>query len=123
MNILDYVYYHLFELTTGIRKFTARESALLYLSIIFFFLTSPFVMVLLIFQVIKVRLFFILLGLGYWMLIYFLLKKYFERKDKLNEIRQKFKDQNLFQKRIGYWVVTILFFSSFVLFFFFLSLL
>jgi hypothetical protein len=63
-----------------------------------------------------------ILTLGYGFVIYFLNKKYFERKNKLNEIMQKFKNENLLQRRLGYIVVILLLLSAFPLFFSFLSL-
>lgn len=125
MIIYDYIYYHLYELVSKIRKISSRESTLLYLTIILFFITSPFILILIssIFKSAESQLVFMLLNLGYGFVIYLLNKKYFERKNKLNEIMKKFKNESLLQRRVGYIVVILLLLSSFPLFFFFLSLL
>ena len=124
MIIYDYIYYHLHELVSKIRKMNSRESTLLYLTIILFFITSPFIVILIssILKYAESQLVFMILSLGYGFVIYFLNKKYFERKNKLNEIMQKFKDENLLQRRFGYIIVILLLLSSFPLFFLFLSL-
>lgn len=124
MIIYDYIYYHLYGLVSKIRKLNSRESTLLYLTIVLFFITSPFVLILInsILKYAESQLIFMILTLGYGFVIYFLNKKYFEKKNKLNEIMQQFKNENLLQRRLGYIVVILLLLSSFPLFFLFLSL-
>ena len=45
MIIYDYIYYHLYEPTSKSRKINSRESTLLYLTTILFFITSPFILI------------------------------------------------------------------------------
>jgi hypothetical protein len=123
MIVYDYIYYHFFELVSKYRKVSARESALLYIAVIIYFLTLPFIIVPLYSMIKSPKIFLMLLSLGYGGLIHFLNKKYFERTKKIRAINQKFRDESTLQKRIGYAVVILLLLSSFVLFFFFLSML
>ena len=85
MIIYDYIYYHLYDLVSKIRKHNSRESTLLYLTIVLFFITSPFVLILInsILKYAESQLIFMILTLGYGFVIYFLNKKYFEKKNKL----------------------------------------
>ena len=124
MIVYDYLYFHLFELVSKIRKLNARESTLLYLSAILFFITSPFVFAVLslVLKYVNAELLYMVLSLGYGILIYFINKKYFERTNKLKDIKQKSEKEGIVQKRIGYCVVVLLFLSSFPLFLFLLSL-
>ncbi|MFT3945342.1 MAG: hypothetical protein QM763_00095 [Agriterribacter sp.] len=123
MIVYDYIYYHFFELVSKYKKVGARESALLYISVIIYFLTLPFAMVSLI-SLFKVhKIFFFILGLIYAWGIYFLNKRYFERTKKIKAINQRFRGESTLQRRIGYVMVILLLLSSFVLFFVFLSML
>ena len=113
----------MFDLVSKYRKINARESTLLYIAVIIYFLTLPFILVP-VYSITKLpKSFFMVLVLGYAGLIYYLNKRYFERKNKLRKINEAFRNESVLQKRIGYSVVVILLLSSFVLFFFFLSIL
>ncbi len=122
-TIYSYIYYHLFDLVSRIRKLNARESAILYISAIVFFLTMPFIAVCIKLIGNTSRGEFIFLIFVYSFLVFFLNKKYFEKSYKLKEISQKFKNESAIQKRIGYSIVVGLFLLSLVLFFVFLSFL
>ena len=65
MIIYDYIYYHLYEPTSKIRKINSRESTLLHLTTILFFITSPFILIFInsIFKYAKSQLVFMLLAL------------------------------------------------------------
>ncbi len=119
----SYLYYYLYELVSRIRRFNARESAIIYLSAIISFLTIPFVGFLLS-TVLSTKynfVFILLLGV-YSFLIFYINKRYFEKEGRLKGIYSKFKYQSILQRKIGYVVVVSTFFLSLLLFFIFLSL-
>ena len=116
-TIYNYIYYHLFDLVSRFRKLNARESAILYLSTIVFFLTMPFVAGAIRFIGSMPSGVFMTLVVGYGFLISYLNKRYFENPHRLKQIIQKFKNESLILKRIGYFVVVGLFLSSLILFF------
>ena len=122
-TIYNYIYYHLFELVSQIRKLNARESAILYLSAIIFFLTMPFVAAGFRYIGNVPRTVFLIVILGYSFVIVFLNTKYFQRSHKIKEVSQKFENESLAQKRIGYGVVIALFAFSIVSFVLLLSIL
>jgi len=123
ITMYSYLYYHLYELVSTIRRFNARESAIIYLSAIVSFLTIPFVGFLLSTVLpSKYNLIFIILLGGYSFLVFYINKKYFEKESRLKGIYSKFKNQSTLQRKIGYVVVVLTFFLSLVLFFIFLSL-
>jgi hypothetical protein len=123
--IYDYIYYHFFDLISKYRKTNARESALLYISIIVYFLTLPLIILPLHFHLMSnlPSIFFILLCLGYAGIIYFFNKRYFEKSKRIRDINKRFISENLLQRRVGYMAVILVLLSSFILFFFFLSIL
>ena len=120
----SYLYFHLYELVSGIRRFNARESAIIYLSVIISFLTIPFVGFLLS-KVLSAKynfIFIIILG-SYSFFVFYINKKYFDKESRLKGIYSKFKTQSILQRKSGYLVVILFFFLSLVLFLVFLSLL
>ena len=123
MIIYDYIYYHFFGLVSRYRKINARESALLYIAAIIYFLTLPFAIIPLYSIYNFSSIFFMIFALGYAALIYFLNKKYFGSSKRIKRINQRFKNESVLQRKIGYTTVILLLLSSFALFFFFLSLL
>lgn len=122
-TVYGYIYYHLFDLVARFRKPNARESAILYISTIVFFLTLPFFAAAIKFLGSMPRGIFITLIVAYGFLISYLNKRYFEKSYRLKQIGNKFKNESLTQKRVGYGVVIGLFLLSLVLFFIFLSIL
>mgnify|MGYP007016125650 CR=1 FL=1 len=120
--VYGYLYYHLYDLLSRLRKLNARESAILYLSVAICLLTIPFlgsILFKLVGQIPK----FVFFGfiLGYGSLIVYMNKKYFENKKRLKAISSRFKNESLFKRRIGRSIVVIFFVTSIALFFFFLS--
>jgi hypothetical protein len=108
---------------SGIRRFNARESAIIYLSAIISFLTIPFVGFLLSTVLSRKYNFIFIISLAvYGFLIFYLNKRYFEKEQRLKGIYSKFKNQSILQRRIGYVVVVLTFFISIILFFGFLSI-
>lgn len=120
--VYGYLYYHLYDLVSRVRKLNARESAILYLSVAICLLTIPFLGSVLFKLVghIPKGLFFAFI-LGYGSLVVYMNKKYFENEKRLKAISSLFKNESLFQRRIGHAIVVILFIASIALFFFFLS--
>lgn len=123
MMIYDYTYYYIFELVSSLRKRNARESALLYLTLITYLLTAPFIIVSFYSTFKPSQSLTIAVILIYAGVVYSFNKKYFARAQKIRDISRKFKPESTLQKRIGYSVVIFLFLLSFVSFFFFLSIL
>jgi hypothetical protein len=120
--VFGYLYYHLYDLVSRVRKLNARESAILYLSVSICLLTIPLLgsfLVKLLGYVPKSL--FITFILGYASLIVYLNKKYFDNKKRLNAISNMFKNESVFQRRIGHATVVMFFIASITLFFFFLS--
>ena len=101
----------------------ARESAILYVSAIIFFLTMPFIAALIKSFGKMPREAFMILIVVYSLLIFFFNKRYFENAGRIRQMGLKFGGESLIQKRIGYCVVIALALISFILFFFFLSIL
>ncbi|HET9056595.1 MAG TPA: hypothetical protein VFN30_07100 [Chitinophagaceae bacterium] len=121
--IYNYLYYHLYSLISVVRRFNARESAILYLSAIIAFLTMPFISSLLSKLLSgSYRLLFILLLGVYCALIVYLNKKYFEKGERIKKIVHQFKNESILQRRVGYGVVVLAFLFSIAAFFIFLSL-
>ena len=120
--VYGYLYYHLYDLVSRVRKQNARESAILYLSVGICLPTIPFLGSVLfkLFGHISKGVFFAFI-LGYGSLVVYVNKKYFENEKRLKTISSLFKNESLFQRRIGHAIVVILFIASIALFFFFLS--
>lgn len=119
----NYVYYHIYQLTSKWRKYNARESAILYLSVILCLITMPFVFGIIskLFGSIPKGWFFIIGGI-HCLLIYWLNKKYFERKNYLKKILDQFKNESDFQRKLGLLISLLLLIMSPVLFFLLLTL-
>ncbi|KIC89060.1 hypothetical protein HY58_18940 [Flavihumibacter sp. ZG627] len=120
--IYGYLYYHLYDLVSKVRKLNARESAILYLSVAICLLTIPFLgsFMFKLFGHVHKFIFFAFI-LGYGSLVVYMNKKYFDNHKRLKEISSLFKNESNFQRRIGHATVVILFIASIALFFFFLS--
>lgn len=119
----NYIYYHIYQFISRWKKYNARESAILYLSAILCFITLPIVWGAISEYIGKLPkwLFFLICGI-YCLLIYWLNKRYFERNNRIKEIRGQFKNQTGFQNKIGLIIIILLLISAPVLFFLTLTL-
>ncbi len=122
--VYNYLYYHIFDLVSKIRSNNARESTISYLSVSIVFLTIPFIFGFINRYIINrpSLVLFLIVILGYGAIIFFLNKKYFENKKRISSILSRFKNESLFQRRIGYLIAVVFFLLSLVLFFIFLNL-
>lgn len=118
MSILyDYLYYHSFLLFSLIRKVNAREGAILYLTILLFVSSLP-LFVFLFHDFLLNSTLFLLFSVGYGVALYYLNKRYFEKKEKVKKIIKRYKDESKVLNFLGFFVVVALYiFAFFVLFF------
>jgi hypothetical protein len=122
MIFYDYLYYHIYGLVSKLRRPGARESTILYITVIIFFITWPFISAITFSLFKSQKVIVMVVDLAYCLFIKYLNKKYFEKANKLKEIDRRFKNDGLLKERVGYGIVVLLFLLSFVLFFYFLSL-
>lgn len=118
MSILyDYLFYHSFLLFSLIRKVNAREGAILYLTILLFVSSLP-LFVFLFHDFLLNSTLFLLFSLVYGVALYYLNKRYFEKKEKVKEIIKRYEDESKVLNFLGFFVVVALYiFAFFVLFF------
>jgi hypothetical protein len=121
-NQMGNPYHYLFYFTqynvNKIRPLNARESAILYVSAIVFFLTMPCIAK----GIVEVigkgqRGIFYAVLLGYGFLIYYLNKSYFEKKKVYIQVAEKYKKQSSAQIAVGRTIAWLSLAASFFLFF------
>lgn len=118
---LNYIYYHLYDLGLLLKNRQARESAILYISLISIIPIIPFIIGIMHRVFGKPNYFFVIITiLAFSCFMLYLVRKNFENKKKLEAIRMQFIGETLLQRRIGYVVVITLLFVSFGLFLLFL---
>ena len=116
-RVYRYLYFHLFSLVSSYRKETARESAILYLSTIVFFITLPFIGLLISYSIGSgFRPLRFVIVIGYAMLIHYFNKRYFERKQRIKLILGEFGNETKLQRRIGHVVAVLALIGSLLLF-------
>lgn len=121
-NPYHYLFYYTQYNVNKIRPLNSRESAILYVSAILFFLTMPFIAVGTAELVGKdLRVVFYAVILGYAYLIYCLNKNYFERKKVCMQLISKYKGQSNAQILVGRTVAWLSLALSFFLFFWILG--
>lgn len=119
MRVVEYIYFHFYDLISRYKKYNAREAAVNYLTWIIFFLSFPLIG----WIVFKLGgkehfLAFIISFLLYGLFIHYLNLKIIQRKIFLKELLRKYSHQNNFKKIIGYIVViSLLIFSPLIGFF------
>ncbi len=115
--LYDYLYYHSFLLFSLIRKVNAREGAILYLTILLFVSSLP-LFVFLFHDFLLNSTLFLLFSIGYGAALYYLNKRYFEKKEKVKNIIKRYEDESKVLNYFGFFVVVALYiFAFFVLFF------
>lgn len=118
-NPYHYLFYYLNYNTSRIRKYNSREAAIIYLSVIVFFYTMPFVAVgihSINSQTPKVLFYGVVLAYGF--LVFYLNKRYFENKSTYVNIMNRYKRGNKTAVAIGRvvaWVVLITSLAVFLL--------
>lgn len=121
-NPYHYLFYYTQYNVIKIRPLNSRESTILYVSAILFFLTMPFIALGTVELLGKdSRVAFYVVILGYACLIYFLNKSYFERKNVFMEVTKKYRGQSSAQILVGRTVAWLSLAASFVLFFWILG--
>jgi hypothetical protein len=121
-NPLHYIFYYTHYNANSIRRYNSRENAIVFICVIILFCTLPFI----------AKAVFIILGeknsnifyytiVVYGIILLFLCKRYFERKEVFSKIITKYKKQSKVQVFIGRVVAWITLAASFLLFFILLS--
>ena len=121
-NPCHYLFYYTQYNVNKVRPLNSRESAILYVSAILFFLTMPFIAI----GTAEVlgkdsRVAFYVVISAYAYLIYYLNKSYFERKKVYLQVTNKYKRQSSGQILVGRTVAWLSLAASFVLFFWILG--
>jgi hypothetical protein len=120
-NPYHYLFYYTQYNVNKIQPINSRESAILYVSVIVFFLTIPFItagIAEIIGKGLKGVFYAMILSYGY--LIYFLNKSYFEKNKIYVQVANKYKRHTKAQIAVGRTIAWISLAASFALFFFIL---
>jgi len=113
-SLYHYVYFHLYDFVLSVRKVNARESAVLYLTVMVFFITLPlfvFIFDQLFYKGMN-KVIFMTSGFVYSLLIYYLNKRYFENSRRWKQIISKYSIGDSKKRKIGHIVVIVFFFAS-----------
>jgi len=101
-KVLNYIYYHLYDLGGQLKNRQARESAILYISLICTIPIIPFIIGILYRVLGKPHTFFVIITIlvfNFFML--YIVRKNFENRKKLEELKEQFIRKTPLQRRIG----------------------